>query len=299
MNGKRAGTRHRLVLHALFALLCAWGVAGAAPDSRYERGLLWKIERPGVAASYLFGTIHSDDPAATQLASPVQQAFDRSATVILEVSLDAQTLQSLTDSLLIADGASLESILGESLYQRAVAAMSQQGVPESVVERMKPWAVAVTLMMPPAHSGVVLDQLLYEDAVAAGKQVEGLETVGEQMDLFEGLPRQDQITLLQDTLDHLPEIGRELMELLQAWRERDLERLMEINRQYMQYGDPRLAESFNRRVIVERNQRMADRLQRHLQKGRCFIGVGALHLPGEQGLLNLLAQRGYTVSAVY
>jgi uncharacterized protein len=297
VNGRRTIERY-LTLAALL-VICAMSVAVAAAEGRFDKGLLWRLERPGAAASYLFGTIHSDDPVVAKLALPVQHAFDRSEAVILEVALDAQTVQSLSAAMLMTDGDTLESVLGADLYRRAVAAMQQQGIPETVVARMKPWAVAVTLMMPPSDSGVVLDQLLYEDAIAAHKQVRGLETVAEQMALFDGLSQQDQITLLEDTLDYLPEIEHELAELLQAWRERDLGRLVSISETYLQRGDPRLATMFNQRVIVDRNHRMADRLLPHLRNGRCFIAVGALHLPGEQGLLNLLEQRGYKVTRLY
>jgi uncharacterized protein len=297
VNGRRTVERWRMLATVL--AVCAMGVAFAASGSRLDKGLLWKLEPPGAAASYLFGTIHSDDPAVARLALPVQQAFDRSEAVILEVALDARTIHSLGASMQMTDCDSLESVLGDALYRRAAAAMHRQGIPETVVARMKPWAVAVTLMMPPADSGVVLDQRLYEAAIAAKKQVAGLETVAEQMALFDGLSRQDQITLLEDTLDHLPEIGRELEELLQAWRDRDLGRLMAISDEYLQQGNPRLAAMFNQRVLVDRNHRMANRLQPYLREGRFFVAVGALHLPGEQGLLNLLEQRGYKLTRLY
>lgn len=297
VNGRRLVDRW-LMLSTLL-VFCAVGAAVAAPEGRFEKGLLWKLERPGVAASYLFGTIHSDDATVAQLAAPVQRAFDHAEAVVLEVALDSATIESLSLAMQISDGESLESVLGEALYRRAAAAMHRQGIPEPVVARMKPWAVAVTLMTPPSGSGVVLDQRLYRAAIAAGKQVTGLESVAEQMALFDDLSQQDQIALLEDTLEFLPEIGRELAELLQAWRERDLRRLQEISDKYLQQGDPRLAAMFKRRVILERNYRMADRLQPYLRQGQCFVAVGALHLPGEEGLLNLLQQRGYTITRLY
>jgi len=88
-------------------------------------------------------------------------------------------------------------------------------------------------------------------------------------------------------------------ELLDAWRQRDLAMLMAINTAAMQTGDQKLAAEFQDRLIVRRNQLMAERMQPYLQEGNVFVAVGALHLPGEAGLLNLLEQRGYTVRALY
>ena len=283
----------------ILALSCLLIVFTTAAGGRFDNGLLWKIESAGFSPSYLFGTMHSDDPSVVRLPSAVQQAFDQAEGVTLEVVLDPQSLMAMTTSLLMTDGTTLESLIGRSLYKRAVQAMNDQGVPELLVARMKPWAVAVTLMTPPNKTGVVLDHVLYQDALAKGKKVDGLETVAEQMGLFDNLPNKDQITLLKDTLDNLHIVGQMLDELQDAYLDRDLKRLVEINEMSMRNSDPQLAETFNQKVIVDRNHRMAERMEPGLKAGGQFIAVGALHLPGEEGLLNLLSARGYRITRIY
>lgn len=292
---------HRLVLtfNFLIALACLAGAAAVAADETFDSGLLWRIERAGVEPSYLFGTMHSGDPRVVQLPKPVQRAFDQSRSLTLEVVLDPQSLLAMTSALLMTDGNTLESLIGRRLYERSLEAMSARGIPEMLLANMKPWAVAVTLMTPSGDSGVVLDHVLYRDAVAAGKRVHGLETVAEQMGLFDDLPLKDQITLLKDTLDGLDTITHLLEEIQVAYLERDLKRLLELNEISMRDSDPQLAATFTRKVIVERNHRMAERMQSGLHKGQQFIAVGALHLPGEEGLLKLLSERGYRLSRVY
>jgi len=280
-------------------LLCLLVVTAARAGGQFDRGLLWKIDPGNAPASYLFGTMHSDDPAVVQLPDPVRQAFDQAASVTLEVTLDAQGLMALTTSLLLTDGTTLESMIGSSLYRRTVDVMADQGIPEMMVASMKPWAVAVTLMTPPAKSGMVLDHVLYQDAISAGKKVDGLETVAEQMGLFDSLSRDDQVRLLKDTLDQLPHIGRILAELQEAYLARNLKRLVEINEASMRDSAPDLAETFNQRLVVDRNHRMADRMESRLRDGRYFVAVGALHLPGREGLLELLTRRGYTLTRIY
>jgi uncharacterized protein YbaP (TraB family) len=299
LNVKRTTTHIYLFWIAALLLACVSAVAAPESSGRYDKGLLWKIERAGVAPSYLFGTMHSDDPAIISLPGPVQQAFDRSRGVTLEVALDAQALVTMTAALLLADGTSLESIIGPELYRRTLQVMTAQGIPEMIVAGMKPWAVAVTLMTPVNENGVVLDHVLYQQAIATGKPVDGLETAAEQMALFDDLSQEDQVTLLRDTLDHLTEIQGLLVQLQDAYLARDLKRLQEINAASMQDSDPRLVETFTHKVIVERNHRMAQRMESRLSEGARFIAVGALHLPGEEGLLNLLVQRGYRVTRVY
>jgi uncharacterized protein YbaP (TraB family) len=243
--------------------------------------------------------MHSEDPQVVRLPTPVQHAFDRSRAVTLEVILDPESLLAMTSGFMLGDGTTLESHIGAPLYRRAVDAMAAYGIPEIVVSTMKPWAVAVTLMTPPAESGMVLDLVLYQRAVTGGKPVDGLETPLEQLAVFDGLSKQDQVALLQDTLDNLSGIERMLDEVKEAYLARDLKRLVEASDASMRDSDPQLVERFSDKLITERNHRMAERMQSRLRKGGQFIAVGALHLPGDEGLLRLLSQQGYRLTRVY
>jgi uncharacterized protein YbaP (TraB family) len=287
------------VSHLFIAVACLAGAFAAVADDSFDSGLLWKVERAGVKSSYLFGTMHSDHPRVVQLPKPVRRAFDQAQSVTLEVVLDPQSLSAMTSALLMTDGNTLESLIGRRLYERSLEVMRSRGIPEILLANMKPWAVAVTLMTPAGNTGVVLDHVLYQDAVAAGKKVHGLETVAEQMGLFDDLPLKDQITLLKDTLDNLHTIAHLLDDIQAAYLDRDLKRLLELNEASMRDSDPQLAATFKRKIIVERNHRMAERMLSGLGEGQQFIAVGALHLAGEEGLLKLLSERGYRLSRVY
>ncbi len=299
MNVKQSIQHRYLAWHFVVALAFVVTVFSVQAGGRFDQGLLWKIEPVGGTPSYLFGTMHSDDPRVVQLPAPVQQAFDQAGSVTLEIELDAQSLTSLTTALLLVDGSKLESLIGRDLYKRTLQAMGALGMPDVVVANMKPWAAAVTLMTPPNASGAVLDQILYQQAILAGKKVSGLETVAEQMALFDELSLKDQIYLLRETLDSLPDLAQMLEDLQVAYLDRNLKRLVEINEASMQDGNAQLAESFNQKVIIDRNYRMAERMKSRLQEGGHFIAVGALHLPGKEGLLMLLSGRGYRVSRIY
>ena len=299
MNVKSSTQGSVFICNLFIALACLAGAFAAEAADSFDSGLLWRVERAGVTPSYLFGTMHSDDPDVVKLSTPVQQAFDQAQSVTLEVVLDPRSLLAMTSALLMTDGNTLESLIGRRLYERTLEVMDARGIPEILVANMKPWAVAVTLMTPLGNNGVVLDHVLYQDAVAAGKKVHGLETVAEQVGLFDGLSRKDQITLLEDTLDNLDTVAQMLDELQAAYLDRDLKRLMELNEASMRDSDPLLAETFNRKVIVERNYSMAERMQPRLREGQQFIAVGALHLAGKEGLLKLLSERGYRLSRIY
>ena len=268
-------------------------------DASFQQGLLWKIEGSGSVPSYLFGTMHSDAPEVTRLPTPVKQAFDNSDGLTLEVTFDPQSLLTMATSMMMADGRTLKSMTEPSLYRKAVEAMALQGMPENVVERMKPWAVAVALSMPPTDRGVVLDHSLYQQAQARRIPVDGLETASEQMAIFDVLTASEQVQFLEETLQQLPQIDDMLKQLQSAYLSRDLAELVRINEASMSHGDKALADKFVKTAIVDRNRKMADRMQSRLEKGNWFIAVGALHLPGEKGILRLLTNSGYKVTRIY
>jgi uncharacterized protein YbaP (TraB family) len=283
----------------LLLLLVCLQASSALAEAGRQRGLLWEIGRAGQPASYLFGTIHSEDPAVLALPAPVQQAFDTAERVVLEVQLDMDAMLFSSQVMLLGDGRRLSEITGKTLFEQTSRVIQTRGIPEIVLDRMKPWAAAVTLSMPASETGEVLDMLLYQRALQAGKQVFGLESIREQLAVFDDMPEREQLILLRDAVDNFPEIDAMHRELLDAWKQRDLATLMAINTAAMQAGDQKLAGDFQDRLITRRNRLMAERLQPYLQEGNAFVAVGALHLPGENGLLNLLEQHGYTIRVIY
>lgn len=285
----------RFVLCAIF--LCV-SVMSAA-DVRRDHGLLWEISKPGMNSSYLFGTVHSEDPGVLQLAPPVKQAFDRSDQVILEIMMDMDAMIYSSMAMLLTDGRTLSDLIGTALFEKTAQAIQSRGIPEIVLERMKPWAAAVTLSMPPPETGMMLDLLLFQQAQEAGKQLHGLETIQEQLDVFDTMPESDQIRLLRDAVDNQDKIDRMNAEIVALYKRRDLAGMLALNERYMKEGDPGVSRDLEQRLIIDRNRLMAERMQPYLKAGSAFVAVGALHLPGDQGLLNLLDRRGYTVKPVY
>jgi len=290
---------NRLTCLLLAALLCCMQAVYADSKASKQRGLLWEISKPGMVPGYLFGTIHSADPEVLRLSGIVQQALDDASRVVLEVLMDRDSMIYTSTAMLLTDGRLLSAILGEDLFAQTAAAMQARDIPEVVLERIKPWAVAITLAMPPTVTGQVLDLTLYQFAEENSKPVYGLETIHEQLDVFEGLSLNDQVALLQDAVEQFHGIDALHADLLAAYKRRDLAALVALNESAMKTGDQRLARDFQQRLILDRNRRMAERMQEHLEAGGAFIAVGALHLPGEQGLLELLEQQGYSVRVVY
>lgn len=283
---------------AMLTVLLSWGIAPAGEDA-FGRGLLFEVEAERGGACWLFGTIHSEDPRVLDLPEPVQRAFEGAEVVVLEVVPDAQVILESMVTMVYTDGRGLESVLGPDLYREAVAAVAEIGMPEAAIRDFKPWALVTLLSVPPGATGEFLDLRLFRLAVDAGKAVRGLETIDEQLAVFEDLSEADQVSLLRETLavrDQLPAVFERL---LSAYLARDLGGLQALSEEYLQGGDPELAERFRTAAVDTRNARMAERIAPMIAAGNCFVAVGALHLPGEGGILDRLADEGFGIRAAY
>lgn len=275
------------------------GLLLASGASAGESGLLWRVEGAAARPSYLFGTIHSDDPRVNRLPRAVEQALDESDSFTMEVLLDEKVLLELMAVSMLPPEQSLADFLDAALYRKTVAAMAKHGYPEPAVERLKPWVVLTTLSTPQPRGGEILDLVLFSRADSLGKRVYGLESVAEQVSVLDQLPLDDQIEALRDTLAHLDELEGLFSELYEAYLARDLDRLVALSDQHMYMGDRETGEALMEQLVDVRNRRMVERMQPQLRDGGAFIAIGALHLPGEQGLIQLLRRQGLKVTAVY
>jgi uncharacterized protein YbaP (TraB family) len=283
-----------------FLIACLLLVQGtAAAEIPFGEGILFRIEKGDTQPSYLFGTVHLEDERVLKLPEPVRRAFDESRTVVLEITLDETAILAAAMGMFITDGRELRDLVGEDLYLRTVTVMEGRGIPEVALRHYKPWSVMILLLVPPPETGEFLDLVLYRTAQTEGKQLRALESVEEQLAVFDDISEDQQVKMLEETLNNLDKLPTMFTEMLNAYLTRDLAGLVEINEAYQKLGDQELARMFQERLIDSRNQRMVERLHPMLEEGGLFIGVGALHLPGETGILNLLDNAGYRVEAVY
>ncbi len=284
---------------ALLPLFLPLLLAAGATRADSENALLWRVETPQGAISYLFGTIHSEDPRVLTLPAPVRLAFSTANTLVLEMDLGRDEAAEMGRAMLLPPDKDLQSLIGADVYHQSVSAMAERGYAEAVVNRLQPWAVVLTLSMPQAETGLFLDYILYLQALEQGMTVLGLEQMNEQLGVFTSLSLDEQVSLLRDTLREHDEFPQMFEKLLQAYLQRDLRSLAELGEESMQGSDMALQQRFMGALLDERNKVMARRLLPLLEKGEVFAAVGALHLPGEQGLLAMLRRQGLRITPVY
>lgn len=277
------------------------------------KGIFWKIEQPGVEPSWLLGTMHVTDPRITTLSQPVQAAFDEADTVVIEAvdAIDSAgaiaALGKRSDLMMYTDDKTLVSGLSSEDRASLSAGLDRKGIPLSTVIKMKPWMLLTAIVLPACETqrmsrGVeVLDAKLGHDAKKQSKELLGLETMVEQMEAMASMPMEVHLRGLINALelgDRSNDVVETMIQLYLAG---------EINLQNpllkAEFGDKVGSASdmalFNKTMIVNRNRNMADRAVPILDKGNVFIAVGALHLPGEEGLVELLRAKGYTLSVAH
>ncbi len=285
-----------------------------ADEQPFGQGVLWRVEADGADPSWIFGTMHIADPRLLDLPERAEDAFNKSGTVALEIAevVDPAAMAAQSASLIkytgYLDGTSLDDrMTAEQVALVRPLVAEKAGLPWNVASKMRPGTLMGVLALPACElarkrSGKpFLDLTLGLRAKAAGKQLVGLETLESQLKVLARLPEPllirslVQTAQLGDKMDDLFETmvsQYEKQELGVIWAMMQMLSLDGANStdQVKDYAE------FQRIVVDERNVSMADKSEALIKKGSAFIAVGALHLPGEKGLINLLAERGYRIS---
>jgi len=273
-----------------------------AATARFARGLLWRVERPGIAPSHVFGTLHAGDPRVAELPPPVRDAFAASRSLMLEYVADPYGRERFLEAALYTDGRLLEQDIGNEYFERTLAAMRPIGLPREVVGRLKPWGVLLNLRISRQPGGAqTLDAQLFALARARRLPVSQIENVEEQVFTFDEMSVGSQVALLKHYLDHRDALDALAERTLRAYLARDLEGIWNAQQDYARHH-PEIAAhhaELMKRVVFDRSVVMAFRMQRELRRGRAFVAIGALHLYGARGVLALLEEDGFRARRVY
>ena len=268
----------------------------------HPKGLLWKIERQGMSDSYLYGTMHVGDPRVVNLAPEVERAFMQTDHFVMEVLMNFKAMGYMASASFFSDGRTLKDVMGYLEYKRLTSLINKRiFLPEDVVKHMKPWAVLMLLMMPvdqQAQSAAALDMVLYRRANQRKLELTGLETAQEQIAVFDSMSMEDQLWMLNRSIKEIDITDAQLPDMLNAYIDRDLAQLVRIQQAFM-YEDSEVDDRFMHQLLDVRNEKMTKRILPVLRQGNAFIAIGALHLPGKEGVLHLLEQQGYTVTSIY
>jgi len=277
--------------------LAAWLGGMLLLASAASAQVLWTVTGPDGQLNWLVGTMHSNDQRVLDFPPALNQAIAQAECIALELAPEQEVFAELERRL--PDGASLALHVPAPLLERALALMSRRGLAREQALSLRPWAAAMVLSLPPAGTHPFMDLQLALRARAHGAAVTGLESVAEQVDFLAGLGGAAHLDLLDQAVASAETGYPRLEELTKAWLAGDLERIGKLTASELEALSPEARARFIERGLVQRNRRMRDRALPLLEAGSALIAVGALHLPGDDGLIALLRERGYRVEAVY
>lgn len=294
-----------LLTAALVALTLTLPGAAVAEELPYGQGLLWRVQKDDGPVSYVLGTMHTTDPRLRQLPPEIDRAISQSRTMAFELIETPAGAQKLSRAMQLPPGRRLQDIIGQELFERTVAAVAPLGIPPEGLQSFKPWALSLFLIYPQieivrlSQGEPAFDAWLQAEGRRRGKQLQALETYEEQIELFDGMDEAAQVAMVRDMLADHANIEQRFNRMFRAYLNGDVAVLMAEANDVSGVSDPAAAERFKTRLIDERNRIMAARILPLLRDGGAFVAVGAAHLPGEEGVLARLAQRGYRVTREY
>lgn len=289
---------------AAFALLFLLPQQLAAEGLRNGQGVLWQVARDGKPVAHVFGTIHLADPEIVALPAPVAAAFEAATSLSVEAVLDEAATRTLAMAMALPPDRTLRKLVPADVFSRAALAAQPYGLQPEQLDRLKPWALAMLITVPPeeiirrSQGQPALDVFLTTRAQQGGKAVHGLESMQEQIAVFEELPADDQAAFLAAAAIDIPQKQKVMAEMKQAYLRRDIEGVRNAAHEGTPASERAAADKLERGLIDARNRRMVERMTPRFDGG-AFVAIGALHLPGEDGVLALLERSGYALKRVY
>lgn len=284
------------ILFGIVLILSSWP---ALADTKSHPVTLWHAQ--GVSNSvYLLGSIHLLRAEDHPLPSIIDAVYEDAEILVMELDMDdldgAATQRLFNENGVLRDGTTLRDLMGEELYRRAAIAAEASDIPIDLLAKSEPWLAAITVEMMALYRigfdpkmGVELHMTSL--AIQDGKPIEGLEAIEEQLAFLDGLSLQAQRAMLLQTLEDSADMAESIDDMIRAWRHGDIEfletQLLDSLAEH---------EELNDALVTNRNLRWASQIDELLDdRDDYLIIVGALHLVGEDGVPNLLAQRGVKI----
>ena len=281
-------------LLTFFSLLCAVSVSAQAEPAA------WRVTGEDTGELLLLGSIHYLRQEDYPLPSNIDELYQQADTLVMELDLDDLDTLSVENLFVEAGtlppGSSLQTVLTPAVYELAETRSAEFGLDLAFATRLEPWLVAITLMdlgmnALGFNASRGLEQHLLRRATSDGKQVLGLETLEDQIHVFDQLSIKEQEALLLQTLNEIDSADDAMDELLSAWRDGRVNTI--ANELTANFEDFPI---LYRHLVIDRNERWLNPLRQLLETGeRYLVVVGALHLVGDDSVIELLQHQGLSV----
>jgi uncharacterized protein YbaP (TraB family) len=277
---------------------CAQKADKIAPDNNT---LLWKITGNGLTKpSYLFGTIHMLCADDAGLSDQMKNVIRKVDNVYFEVDIDnLLEMFAVINKMKMKGDTTLQDLLSKEDYEKVKEYFESKGsiLPFSMLETYKPILALSTLeeSSMECETTAMMEQVIMREAKQNNKNIKGLETMAYQAGVLDSIPYKLQaeqlVSYINDIKTKKGAEDTELNEMMEAYKSQDLERLEKL----MMKTDVGIG-NFTEVLLYDRNRNWIVKLKELMPQKSLLVAVGAGHLPGEKGVINLLRKAGYTVT---
>lgn len=281
------------IIYIIIALILSFVVK--AQD--LEKSLLWKISGNGLEKpSYLFGTMHA--VCDVNFDNDVKKALDETNQLYLEIDIDDPNLQSeMISGMIMKDGTTISSLISEEDSKTLDTFLKKNiGMSLKIVDKFKPFIIN-SMFIPklldcPIQS---VEAELMSISTAQNEEVFGLETIEEQLSIFDKIPYKIQVEeLVRTAKDNLIKDKIEMKEMMEVYNDEDIEKMLKM----ISDSDNRMMADFNEVILNERNANWIPTITKVALEKPTFFAVGSGHLAGENGVIKLLRREGFQVEPI-
>jgi uncharacterized protein len=294
-----------LFLGAFILGLISCNTTKVKQDQKLDNALLWEVKGKGITKpSYVYGTIHMIPSESYFLPKGTLSAVDNCEELFFEIDMkdmsDMNAMMGMMNKIFMKDGLTLKDLLSETDYKLVNDYFSKLGLPMFMMEKIKPMFLSAFAMadMNPASmkEGKVksYEMEFYEIAKNKNMSTGGLETIEFQISVFDSIPYKDQAKMLVDELKNQNgEADNSFKEMVKIYKDQNINAMYAL----MQTGDSSLGEHEDI-LLTGRNTNWIPQIIAQAKMKPTFFAVGAGHLGGPMGVINLLKKQGLKVTAV-
>lgn len=285
-----------------FLFLAAIGPWAYTQDAlaQNEKSFIWRVEAEG-STVYILGSIHFLKKENYPLHPKIEKAFDEADTLVVEANINDESKINpamIMERAFYPENDSLQSHVSKETYERIREEAGVLGIPPEQMNRCRPWFLAITIssleFMKWGYDPRYGIDYYFLTKAANLKRVLELESLDYQVKLLSSLSDAEQELFLLYTLRDLKIAGEEFNQLFKTWAAGDSQGMESILMKYTK-EDGRLASAYEK-LVYERNRNMAEKIEAYLKtKGTYFVVIGAAHLVGEKGIVEILRGKGYRV----
>ena len=259
-----------------------------------ENALLWEISGKNLhKSSYLYGTIHVICPDDLNISTKTKNAFNKTEQLYLELDLDDPDLSAKMQRSM-ASNTHLKNLLKSNDYAQLESFFKDRtGYSIDILGMIKPFYLLSYTYSPMigCSQPISVEKSFVEMAYKQNKSILGLETLEDQLAVFGKISQQKQANMLLEYIKDFEKMQESFQIMLKEYKEENLNALVKSSANA--YSD-----RYEHLLLDKRNRRWVKKIPKISNKKSTFYAVGAAHLAGEKGIINLLRKKGYTVTAV-